>query len=163
MFTGIIRHFGEVNQLSYHGPMARLQVETDMDVADTNLGDSIAINGVCLTVVEIDKKKRSTLSFDLGPETLDCTCLGSLRATECVHLEKALQFSDRINGHLVQGHADGVGIVVQKEMQGEALIIKIAAPQEILQLCIPKGSIGVDGVSLTINKIHSGSFELCLI
>jgi riboflavin synthase len=163
MFTGIIRHLGEVSDLSFNGATARLQVETKMDVADVGLGDSIAINGVCLTVVRIEKNKSATLSFDLGPETLECTSLGTLRATQSVHLEKTLQLSERINGHLVQGHVDGIGIIIQKEMQGEALILRIAAPQEIIQLCIPKGSISVDGVSLTINKINNGSFDLCLI
>lgn len=163
MFTGIIRQFGEVNQLSFHGPMARVQIETPLDVSDVSLGDSIAVNGVCLTAVAIEKSKPALITFDIGPETLDCTSLAALRTSECVHLEKALQLSDRIHGHLLQGHVDGVGIIVHKEMQGESLVLKIAAPQEILRLCIPKGSIGVDGVSLTINKIHAGSFELCLI
>src|SRR5262245_29842899 len=122
MFTGIIRDLGEVNELRYQGPMARLQIETSMQCADLAIGDSIAVNGACLTIVEIQYQKNALISFDLGPETLDCTALGSLRATECVHLEKALQLSERINGHLVQGHIDGVGIVIHKEMQGEALL-----------------------------------------
>lgn len=163
MFTGIIRQCGEISQLSFDGPMAHLQIETELDVSDLRTGDSIAINGVCLTVVKIEQTKPVTLHFDLGPETLECTSLGSLRPTQKVHLEKALQLSERFNGHLLQGHVDGVGIVVHKENVGDSLILKIATTPQVLGLCILKGSIAVDGVSLTINKINVGSFELCLI
>jgi riboflavin synthase len=129
-----------------------------MDLSDVAAGDSIAVNGVCLTAL-----RAGSLEFDLGPETLAKTTLGSLEQGTRVHLEKALRMSDRLGGHFVQGHVDGVGEVAYLERLGEALEIGFNAPQEIIRLCIPKGSIAINGISLTINSINECRFSVCLV
>jgi riboflavin synthase len=164
MFTGIVEDTGRVLQppppLATSGGAARLVVETGLDLADTRLGDSIAVDGCCLTVVEMGPRR---VAFDLGPETLAVTTLGRLAAGARVHLERALRLSDRLGGHLVAGHVDAVGTVERRQQVGDALLLRIAAPASITRYCIHKGSITVAGVSLTLNVVDEGGFEVGLI
>lgn len=153
MFTGIIQNTGTFNRTG-----SRVHIQSDMDKSDVHMGDSIAVNGVCLTTLE-----PQSLIFDLGPETLLATTLGQLEVGSLVHLEKAMRLSDRLGGHLVQGHVDGVGQVSSIKPEADSLHIVFKASPEILKLCIPKGSITIDGVSLTINQIEPETFSVCLV
>ncbi|MDA0712756.1 MAG: riboflavin synthase [bacterium] len=163
MFTGIINHLGRVERLKFVKAGACLDLETEMNTNDLNLGDSVAVNGACLTVTQIFTSKISKLSFDLSAETLEKTNLATLNIGQNVHLEKALCLNDRLGGHLVQGHVDNVGILISKVNEGISTRMSFSCSNEILRYCISKGSITVDGVSLTINKILANSFEICLI
>lgn len=153
MFTGIIQHTGLFEQTG-----SRVTIQSDMDLSDVHVGDSIAINGVCLTTLDSHQ-----LIFDLGPETLSATTLGKLKSGTHVHLEKALRLSDRLGGHLVQGHIDGVGEVISTKFESDSRHITFKASFDILKLCIPKGSIAIDGISLTINRVDNQSFSVCLV
>ncbi|MEI6789858.1 MAG: riboflavin synthase [Myxococcaceae bacterium] len=153
MFTGIIQHTGIFSLKD-----SQVSIESDMSLEDIQLGDSIAVNGVCLTTV-----RAQALIFDLGPETLSSTTLGQLKSRSKVHLEKAMRLSDRLGGHLVQGHVDGVGKVVSIKPEADSLHITFKTSSEILRLCIPKGSITIDGVSLTINQIDTDTLTVCLV
>ena len=159
MFTGIVKNLGQVQQIEFSGLLAKLTLESNLDASDVALGDSIAINGVCLTVTKI----FPYLCFDLGVETLEKTTLSSLRPTQMVHFEKAMRFSDRLGGHLVQGHVDGIGIIVLRETMGDSLRLGIACHPNLLRLCVYKGSICIDGISLTINNVNETGFEAGLI
>ena len=161
MFTGLVEDSGTVVELRATSSGQRLVVETALDLADTKVGDSIAVDGVCLTVVVND---RNRVAFDVGPETLAVTAYAqNLKIARRVHLERALRFSDRLGGHIVAGHVDGVGSVVARREQGDALFVRFAAPQAVLDLCIHKGSIAIDGVSLTLNVVDDEGFDVCLI
>ncbi len=163
MFTGIIQNIGSVHSLDYHGATAQLAIECDLDTSDIHSGDSIAINGTCLTLTSFIPGPPAKLVFDLGPETLEKTTLGNLRVWQNIHVEKALRLSERIGGHLVQGHVDGIGILQTQEHQGSALKMRFTCSPDILKLCIYKGSISIDGISLTINQIYETGFDVCLI
>jgi riboflavin synthase len=164
MFTGIVEESGRVRSLTGTSEAGkRLVVETALDLRDTRLGDSIAVDGCCLTVVEMGMDSTATVAFDLGPETLAVTTLGALVPGARVHLERAVRLADRLGGHLVAGHVDAMGTVVKREPVGDALLLRIAAPPDITRLCIHKGSIAVDGVSLTLNVVDDDGFEVGLI
>lgn len=160
MFTGIVEDTGTIRDLQQEGAVVRLVVETRLDLADTALGDSIAVNGVCLTVTA---KAAGRVSFDVGPESLRVTSLARARPGAHVHLERAMRLGGRLGGHLVLGHVDGVGTLRGRREDGDTLQLDIAAPAEVLRLCIPKGSICLDGVSLTLNEVGSDGFSVWLI
>jgi len=152
MFTGIIAAIGKVELLQAQGGDVRLQVaSSDLDLADVKLGDSIANNGVCLTVVAMDKTK---LSFDVSRETLDCTSLGSLSAGSQVNLEKALAVGGRLGGHFVSGHVDGLGTVVSLQQSARSVIFRFEVPAGLERYIAEKGAICIDGTSLTVNNIN---------
>lgn len=163
MFTGIVEDKGTIRSLAPKGEVVRLQVATALDLRDTELGDSIAVDGVCLTVTALQHGSPTLVSFDVGPESLRVTSLSRAKVGAKVHLERALRLSDRLGGHLVQGHVDGVGRLRKREQAGDTLKLDIEAPPEILRLCIPKGSICIDGVSLTINELSSDGLSVWLI
>lgn len=165
MFTGIVEDTGRVRTVDKTtAGGVRLVVETSLDLTDTRLGDSIAVDGCCLTVVEMGVQDDArVVAFDLGPETLAVTTLGGLAAGGRVHLERALRLSDRLGGHLVAGHVDAVGTVERRDLVGDALLLRVAAPPSITRFCIHKGSIAVDGVSLTLNVVDDAGFEVGLI
>lgn len=164
MFTGIVEETGRVLRIDKASDGARLVVETTLDLADTRLGDSIALDGCCLTVVEMGMEDGTRfVAFDLGPETLAVTTLGALKPGSRVHLERALRLSDRLGGHLVAGHVDAVGSIERRQTVGDALLLRVAAPPEITRYCIHKGSVAVDGVSLTLNVVDDAGFEVGLI
>lgn len=159
MFTGIVASVGKITALQALEQGLRLTIEASgLDLADVQIGDSIAHNGVCLTVIE---KAGSTYKVDVSRETLDCTVgLGGLNE---INLEKALRLADRLGGHLVAGHVDGVGTVTEFERIGESHHLAIRAPQELAHYIARKGSITVNGVSLTTNSVTGREFTCNLI
>ncbi len=156
MFTGIIEEIGTVKSLRAD----KLTVSANEVLKGTKVGDSIAVNGACLTVAALS---GSTFSVDVMPETLRRTNLGSLRPGDGVNLERALAAGGRIGGHFVQGHVDGTGRVIALVPENEALLMTVAAPSEITSYLVEKGFIAVDGVSLTVVRCNSTSFEVSLV
>jgi len=160
MFTGIIEGLGAVTSVRSAGQGKRFSIEADFDLADTQVGDSIAVSGVCLTAIAIVQRQ---FDVDVSPETLSKTTLGSARVGERVNLERALRLSDRIDGHLVSGHTDGTGVIDSCEVSGNAIIVTVAVPEALTRYMIIKGSVAVDGVSLTINHLTAGRFSVSII
>jgi riboflavin synthase len=164
MFTGIIEDIATVRSVTKNGDVLALQVFTTLDLAQTRLGDSIAVNGVCLTATAIKPVHRGfDVGFDVAPESARVTALGSIQAGTHVHLERALAMGGRLDGHLVQGHVDGIGYINEVTPFEKTLRLSIRAPQSVLALCIVKGSIAIDGVSLTINEIFAQDFSVWLV
>lgn len=160
MFTGIIEGLGNVAGIRPSGPGKRFTVEADFLLDGTGIGDSIAVNGACLTAVTIDGGR---FEADVSPETLDKTVFGRIRIGDRVNLERALRLSDRLDGHLVSGHVDGVGTLRSRRVLGNAILITIAVPTSLGRYLIQKGSVAVDGVSLTINACGPDYFEVSII
>lgn len=162
MFTGIIIELGKVYDFIKLRSGAQLKVLSKNIIKETSLGDSISVNGVCLTVNEIDSTKE-LISFDVSYETLQKTTLGELKKGDCVNLEPALTLNTRLGGHIVSGHVEGIGIIKRIENKGDYQQIEIEAPEDILKYCIKKGSIAIDGISLTIVDIFPSSFTVVII
>ena len=160
MFTGLIEHVGAVVHFQAAGAGAVLRVAAGPVAADARIGDSVAVNGCCLTVVGSD---GGTLAFDAVPETLGRTTLGALRPGDPVNIEPALRAGDPLGGHFVQGHVDGVGRVQSIEAEGEGLRVFVSAAPEILRYCVEKGSITVEGVSLTVAELADDAFAVALV
>jgi riboflavin synthase len=160
MFTGIVEELGSVVAIQPRGDGARLTVRGPQVVKDARHGDSIAVSGVCLTVVTVD---GDAFSADVMRETLDRSCLGVLREGDPVNLERAATLGTRLGGHLVQGHVDGVGTVLGREPGEQWEVVRIALPPVLAKYVVHKGSITVDGVSLTVSGIHEREFEVSLI
>jgi riboflavin synthase len=161
MFTGIIEAVGKVAELRQRGGDVRLHVLTGkMDLADVGLGDSIAVNGVCLTAVELP---GDGFFADVSRETLSLTSLGQLKPGSPVNLEKALTLATRLGGHLVSGHVDGLGTVIERHDDARSVRLTIEAPQELARYIAHKGSISVDGTSLTVNAVDGRRFELNIV
>lgn len=161
MFTGLVEGCGIVQALEPEGPGQRLALAPPIGLASgCAVGDSVAINGCCLTVVSIDS---GCWSFQAGPETLAKTNLGRLRPGELVNLERSLPVSGRLGGHFVQGHVDGVGIVDERKSDGEwvTMWFRVAAP--LARQMVPKGSVAVDGISLTLVQVEAERFSVALI
>lgn len=159
MFTGIIESVGEVRELSTApGGICIVIDPGTLDVSDVKIGDSIAINGVCLTVVSMSTAR---IKFDVSRETLNSTI--GFTAQARVNLEKALRLSDRLGGHLVSGHVDGAGTVTRFEPAGDNRLLAVEAPPELSKFIVRKGSITIDGVSLTVNSVDCNRFEVNLI
>ncbi|HEV3451917.1 MAG TPA: riboflavin synthase [Acidimicrobiia bacterium] len=160
MFTGIVEELGRVRGLRRDGP-ARLEVEARAVVADATVGASIAVNGCCLTVVEVDD---AGFAVDLAPETLDRSTLGGLEPGDPVNLERPVRLADRLGGHLVQGHVDGVGTVAGRAAERDGSVrLTVAATPGLLRHVVEKGSVTVDGVSLTVTAVADDRFEVALI
>ncbi len=162
MFTGIIVELGKVVSLEKKTDMASLTISAPVISKETNIGDSISINGVCLTVTEIISYK-SEISFDISFQTLRNTNLGELRRGDIINLEPALKLSSRLGGHFVTGHIDGVGIIKSKTFIGNAFRIEIGSPENILKFLVSKGSVAVDGISLTIVDVLRDAFSVVII
>ncbi len=161
MFTGIIEAIGTIRALSPKGGDVRVYVETGkLDLGDVKLGDSIAVNGVCLTAVELP---GNGFWADVSRETLACSAFIDLKVGSKVNLEKALTPTSRLGGHLVSGHVDGVGEVISREDNARAVQFKIRAPRELAKYIALKGSITVDGTSLTVNGVNGAEFELTIV
>ncbi len=161
MFTGIIEATGRVARAEPRGGDLRFSIAAPgLELSDVAVGDSIAVSGCCLTVVAIDDH---ALAFDVSNETLSLTTLGDLREGDKVNLEKALRLSDRLGGHLVSGHVDGVGTIAAIESDARSQRWDIKAPRELMRYVAAKGSVCVDGVSLTVNAVADEVFEVNLI
>ncbi len=160
MFTGIIEDKGKILTVEHRGQGKKVTLELPIDLTEVQLGDSINVNGVCLTVT---KKRKQVIGVDLSPETLQKTTLGELREGDQVNLERALRLSDRLGGHIVTGHADGIGVITGRREEGDFLHLKIRIPESVGKYVVPKGSIAIDGISLTVNEYREGEFNITLI
>lgn len=160
MFTGIVECVGRVASIESGPAGAVLWVEAPGIGSALALGASVAVDGVCLTVTQVDGER---LRFDAVPETLERTALGDRRAGDAVNLERALRADGRFEGHIVQGHVDGTGRVESLEPEGEGVRLRIACAPEALAEMVPKGSIAVDGVSLTLAALDEHGFEIALV
>ncbi len=160
MFTGIIEEIGTVNNTNMAGGSGELKVAARLILDDAKLGDSIAVNGVCLTITRINS---SEISFDVSAETLRRSNLGTLKRGSQVNLERALAADGRFGGHMVSGHIDGTGTLAEKRDEGNAIIFTFKAPSIIMHYLIEKGSIAIDGISLTITGLSDESFTVAVI
>ncbi|MGD9067597.1 MAG: riboflavin synthase, partial [Desulfobacterales bacterium] len=160
MFTGIIEGLGTIAGVRSSGQGKRMTVEADFSLDHTKIGDSISVNGACLTAVKIDGKR---FEVDVSPETLQTTTFGKANVGERLNIERALRLSERIDGHLVSGHIDGTGIVKDRKILSNAIIVTIGVDASLTQYMIAKGSVAIDGISLTINKRESDSFSVSVI
>lgn len=160
MFNGIVEEMGAVKSVERTLVGARLTVLASTVMDDLGIGDSVSVNGACLTVVSRDERE---FAVDVSTETLSITSLGQVSPGAPVNLERAMKLHQRIGGHLVSGHVDAIGAVRSRRQDGNTLIMTIEAPKEILRYCVPKGSITVDGISLTINELTDRSFGVALI
>ena len=151
MFTGLVEAVGTVVALETRGEQARLTVDVPF-AGELALGESVAVNGCCLTVANLE----NGVAFDLLAQTLRVTSLGGLAAGSKVNLERAMRMGDRFGGHFVQGHVDATGAITRLEPSGQDHILGVSIPPEIHRLCVDKGSISIDGISLTIAELHDG-------
>jgi riboflavin synthase len=164
MFTGIVEELGTVAAIEDQGDALRLTVRAAATLEGTSLGDSIAVNGCCLTVAAIDRQSNGeTWTADVMQETLDKTSLLGVAPGDPVNLERAVTADKRLGGHLVQGHVDGVGAVVRRSPSEHWDVVEISLPAELSRYVVPKGSICVDGVSLTVVDVGADSFTVSLI
>lgn len=160
MFTGIVEEMGAVTALDKTLAGTRMTILASTVMSDLKIGDSVSVNGTCLTVVS---KGERDFSVEVSPETLSVTTLGHLTAGAPVNLERAMKLNERIGGHLVAGHVDGVGTIRSRHQEGNAIFFTIEAPQEILRYCVVKGSVTIDGISLTINDVSNNGFSVAII
>lgn len=160
MFTGIIEELGTVQALKRGSNSSQINVQANKVLEDVKLGDSIAINGVCLTVTSFS---HDYFSADIMAETLAKTNLGELSTGQRINLERAARLGDRMGGHMVQGHVDGVGTIIEEQVVDIARVLRFRAPDEILKYTVAKGSIAIDGISLTVVDVFPDSFTVSII
>lgn len=160
MFTGIIEGLGTLVGKRAAGEASIITVAADFDLSGTRIGDSIAVNGACLTATTLTGNR---FTADVSPETLSKTTFGEARIGQRVNLERALRLSDRLDGHLVSGHIDGLGRLESRERAATAIVLSFSAPPELTRYMIVKGSVAVDGVSLTINHCGDQGFTVSII
>ena len=161
MFTGIIQSKGSIKEIFSSSDGARLKINTNaLDLSDTNVGDSIAVDGVCLTVTELTE---SSFTADVSNETLTCTTFSALKQGKNVNLERSLRVNQGIDGHLVSGHVDGIGAVNSIKKDGDSVRIKIEVQGDIIKYIAKKGSICINGVSLTVNSVENNFFDVNIV
>ncbi len=160
MFTGLIETMGRVQRVAPGAGVTRLTIASDLPLASMRDGESVAVDGVCLTIV---RRKGGGFEADAVAETLERTTLGGLRSGDGVHLERALALGDRLGGHLVQGHVDAVAKVLALRRNGNDVRLRVSLPAAVRGLVAHKGSIAVNGVSLTVSAVQSRSFEVALV
>lgn len=160
MFTGIIEEIGYIQRINQQSRSAQIEIKASKVLEDAAIGDSIAVNGVCLTVVAFDSQH---FTADVMPETISKTNVRELKPGSPVNLERALKLGGRLGGHIVQGHVDAVGTIVQKQVLEIAIIYRIKTESELLQYVVPKGSVAIDGISLTVVDVFKDSFTVSLI
>ena len=160
MFTGLVEELGQVRNISKRANITLFEISAQNILKDTEIGDSISVNGACLTVV---KKERGNLFFEAIPQTLKDTNLGSLKVLERVNLEQSLKLGGKLSGHFVTGHIDCIGIIRKKNYFNNNLCFEIAVPKEFIRYCLPKGSIAVDGISLTLANKTASTFFVNII
>lgn len=161
MFSGIIKGVGEI--ASYDHEKFRLAVRCPLFNSGIALGASIAVDGVCLTACDLDHTTPDVVAFDLGEETRKLTLLAKKTTHDLVNIEFSLRMGDSLDGHMVQGHVDGLAQVLSKVEHGGNLIIRFSQPKDLAQFLVHKGSVAINGVSLTINDIDDDSFSVCLV
>ena len=161
MFTGIIQSKGSIKEIFSSSDGARLKINVNaLDLSDSKVGDSIAIDGVCLTVTELTE---SSFTADISNETLTCTTFSALKQGKNVNLERSLRVNQGIDGHLVSGHVDGIGAVNSIEKDGDSVRIKIEVQGDIIKYIAKKGSICINGVSLTVNSVENNFFDVNIV
>jgi len=160
MFTGIVEELARVKKIKTKKQGIRYTISANTVLDDLEIGDSICINGVCLTVT---KRQKDMFSMDIIEETLDKSNLGELRENDYVNLERAMKVSDRFGGHIVQGHVETQGVILEKQIEEDEARISVCLDPEWMRYCIPKGSITLDGVALTIASINKNIIEIALI
>ncbi len=160
MFTGIVTDVGAVTAVEPTNQGRRLTVQTAHDLIEASIGASIACSGICLTMVD---RGRDWFSAEASEETLDCTTLGRWQVGTPINLERPMRAGDEFGGHIVQGHVDGVGTIVGIEAVGDSHRVRFQPPRELMPMIAPKGSVAVDGVSLTVNEVGDSWFEVNLI
>lgn len=160
MFTGIVEEKGKVLRLETGREISRIHIQARRVLEDTKIGDSIAVNGVCLTVV---KRKDAGFAADVMPETLKRSSLGVLKPGSSVNLERAMPANGRFGGHIVSGHIDGMGTISEVKCQGNAVWYRIAAPEQLMRYIVEKGSIAIDGISLTVATVTEEHFSVSII
>ena len=160
MFTGIIEELGNIASVNKSDAGARIIVSAALVTSDIKNGDSIAVNGVCLTAIDVS---RESFAADVSPETLERTTIGNLQQGSRVNLERAVTPSTRLGGHIVQGHVDGRGTFLSAESQGEFWTVKFGFPLELARYFVHKGSVAIEGISLTIASLSETDFEIAVI
>lgn len=160
MFTGLIEDVGQVESWQIRGQAGVLTLKTGLPLREVSVGASITVNGACLTVI---RKSRNRFTVDISPETLERTNLKKIRPGDLVNLERSLRLNDRLGGHLVTGHVDGVGVVDLIEKKGDFTFFSIRVPAKLGALLVPKGSVAVDGISLTVNQCRDRSFSVAIV
>ncbi|MBL0700323.1 MAG: riboflavin synthase [Desulfosarcina sp.] len=160
MFTGIIEALGKIKGIQKSGRSIRMSIDSGFFLDETKLGDSISVSGVCLTAVEINGR---IFKIDMSPETYAVTNFSRAKVGDRVNLERALRLCDRLDGHLVSGHIDGTGTIINIKTLDNAIIITIGAAEALTRYMIKKGSVAVDGISLTINNCTKNIFEITII
>jgi riboflavin synthase len=160
MFNGIIEELGEVKKISRRQNNTRFEIKAHKVCAEIKIGDSISVNGACLTVI---KKEADSLVFEAMPETLKVTNLGTLRISDRINLERSLKIGERLSGHFITGHVDCLGLIRKKSYSNGNLGFEIAVPIQFMKYILPKGSIAIDGISLTIVDKKSNTFTVYII
>ena len=160
MFSGIVEEMGAITVLGKTLAGTKLTILASIVMGDLKIGDSVSVNGTCLTVIS---RSDRDFSVEVSPETLSVTTLGLLNPGTPVNLERAMRLNERIGGHLVAGHVDGIGVIRSRHQDANAIVFAIGAPPEILRYCVAKGSITVDGISLTINDVNEKGFSVAII
>ena len=160
MFTGLVEGIGEVKEITHVGGDVTLAIQPLFEVSDMRSGDSVSVNGVCLTVTDM---RQGIFRVDVSGETLSRSTMGRLSQGDQVNLERALRFSDRLGGHLVSGHVDGMGRILKKEQKQKSWLLRIGMDECLSKYTIEKGSIALDGISLTINRCQDAFVEVNII
>lgn len=160
MFTGLVAELGMVQKLAQQGNSYHLTVAAKKVMQNLKIGDSVAVNGACLTVVQ---QTDSGFTADVMPETVRLTNIGALKTGDRVNLERTLRLCDGLDGHIVSGHVEGLGVIASRVPEGIAMVVTITAPPELLKYIIKKGSIAIDGISLTVTAVTETSFSVSLI
>jgi len=160
MFTGLVEGVGQITELTPQGSGFLIRIKISFNLKGTKVGDSIAVDGVCLTVVQLEPQ---AFRAQLSPETISRTTFKLKKVGDLVNLERALKLGDRLGGHLVTGHVDGVGAIKRIAKMGDYTLIEISIPKDLIQYLVPKGSIAVDGISLTINEVLEDAIRLMII
>jgi len=160
MFTGLVEGIGKVQELSRFGEDLSMTISPLFDVPDIRIGDSISVDGVCLTVNRVG---QGSFRLDVSAETLSRSTLAGIKVGDEVNLERALRVTDRLGGHLVSGHVDGVGRILRKEQRQRSWVLRFGVEETLLRYVIEKGSVAVDGISLTVNRFDDQGFEVNII
>jgi len=160
MFTGLIEDCGKIINLMKSGSATKLSIQTGLPTAELLIGDSVAVNGACLTVVA---KDAHSFTVDMSPETFERTTFAHLSNGNRVNLERALRMGDRLGGHIVTGHIDSIGVITSVNREQNAIILAVQIPDEMSRYLVEKGSVSIDGVSLTINSVNAGQFSVSII